>query len=189
MREVDRPITETTKQAIEQKLATMGEYVKMSYLQRALRSGLDFETKRFALLKLAEIYTTKSMFAEAARAMKSAAEINTTYRDKIRDYMKAVDAFIKSGDYQEADILLSQALALGNDKEKKEIKDAQKKYYMAQASAYMAIDKRTQAKRIYEKIVTLELTSDERKNVQQNLLGLYEKLGNVREYMNLKRTL
>ena len=40
----------------------MGEYVQIEYLERCLGKQLDFETKKFVLLKLSGIYENKSMF-------------------------------------------------------------------------------------------------------------------------------
>lgn len=187
MREVDRPVPEKTKQQIDAKLAGMGEYVQMSYLQRALKSGLDFETKRYVLLKLATIYEMKFMYSECGRAMKLAAEITTTYRDKIKEYMKSIEMFIRGSDYQEADILFAQALSLGNERERAEMKTALKFYYLTQAKEFIKTDKRSQARIVCEKMLTLDLDAGEKRLVQQQLLDLYQKLGNVREYMNLKR--
>ena len=63
---VDKPITERTRTEIDAKLKTMGEYVKMSYLQRAAKSQLDFDTRKFVLLELTRIYEQKGMFLDAS---------------------------------------------------------------------------------------------------------------------------
>ena len=188
MRVIDKPIAEKSKGEIEKRLTDMGDYVKMSYLQRASRSGLDYDTKKFVLLRLAGIYEARRMFLEAAKMIKIAAEINTTFRDKIRDYMKAVELYIKGGSYTEADNLFSQALALGNSKEKHEIKKNFKSYYLNQGKFYLNNDKRNYAKVVFEKALTLDLDMNERKEVQEHLLGLYDKLGLVREYYSLKNS-
>ena len=167
----------------------MGDYVKMSYLQRALGSHLDFDTKKFVFLKLAEIYQSRNMFLEAAKMMKGGAEINTTFKDKIRDYMKVVELYIKGGDYVESDRIFVQALALASDREKQDLKRKRKEYYSIQAEEYFNRGKRSQAKIIYEKILSLDLTPQEKKEVQEKLLDLYNKLGNVREFYNLKRSI
>lgn len=186
MREVNKPIEATSPGEIQKKLDGMGDYVKMSYLQRALKSGLDFETKKFVFLKLAEIYDKKKMFLEAAKCMKSAADINTTFVGKIKDFMSAVELYIKAGDYLEADRLFGQTLALGNSREKSEMKSMLKNFYLDQAKLYINYDKRNQAKKAFEKVLTLDLEIGERNEVQKSLLELYEKLGNIREYYKLK---
>jgi len=187
MEKLERPIAEKTKSEIEKRLEGMGDYVKMSYLQRALKSGLDFDTRKFVLLRLAGIFEAKKMYLESARLVKSAGEINTTFKNKIKDYMKSIELYIKGGNYQDADIVFSQALALGSDREKKELKNKFKDTYMMQAKIYFNTGKRSQAKITYEKILTLDLSPSEKKEVQEELLEIYNKLGNVREYYSLKK--
>lgn len=179
-------IKERSKQEIEARLGTMGDYVKIDYLQRALNAHLDFDTRKFVLIRLAQMYEDKGMMMEAAKLMKSAAEINTTFKTKIQDYMKTVDLYIRAGSFQDADLMFAQALALGNDREKLDLKGAYKKYYTDLAQFYMQRDKRQFAKKAYEKLLTLDLTPVEKKTVQDNLLQLYQKLGNIRDFYRLR---
>ena len=189
MEKLERPIAEKTKSEIEKRLSEMGDYVKMSYLQRALKSGLDFDIRKFVLLRLAGIYEAKKMYLEAARLVKSAGEINTTFKDKIKDYMHSAELYIKGGNYEEADLIFSQAFALGNLNERKELTNKKKNLYLTQAKILYNSDKRSQAKIIYEKILRLDLNPDENLEVQDKLLDIYDKLGLVREYYNLKKSL
>ncbi len=180
---------EKTKQEIEAKLAGMGDYVKMDYLQRSLKSGLDFETKKFVMVRLASIYESRKMFLEAARLMKFAADINTTFKGKMQDYMKSVQLFIRGGDYDESDRVLKQAIVCGNEQEKRDMKENVKKYYSEQAEIYMSADKRNQAKKTYEKMLSLNLSGYEKSDIQKKLLSLYEKLGMIKDYHNLKQNM
>ena len=189
MHEVSRPIEEKTKGDIERKLEGMGDYVKMSYLQRALRSGFNYDTRKFILLKLSEIYESRKMFLEAARMIRSAAEINTTFKNKMQDYMKAVNLYIKGLDYVETDRMFAQALALASNKEKLELKGNFKDFHLEQARSLLNADKRNQAKIVYEKILTLELDIEERRELQKQLLDLYDKLGLVKDYYKLKNSM
>ena len=103
--------------------------------------------------------------------------------------MRSIELHIKGGNYQDADIVFSQTLALGSDKEKKNLKNNLKDFYMIQAKIYFNENKRYNAKKTYEKILTLDLNPGEKKEVQEKLLELYNKLGNVREYYSLKNSL
>lgn len=181
-------IKERNRQEIEAKMQAMGDYVRMDYLRRALNSGLDFDSRKFVLVKLAQIYEERNMFADAGKLMKSAAEINTTFKAKMQDYMKSVQLFILGGNFSEADIVFAQAIASATERERAELKQSLRGYYMSQAKAYMSKDKRAQAKRTYEKILTLDLSQEERKNVQGELLKLYDRLGNVGEYYRLRNS-
>lgn len=186
MRIVDRPIGEKSKSEIDRKLQGMGDYVKMSYLQRALHSGLDYETKKHVCLKLAEIYENRKMFMEAAKTLKSAAEINTTFKDKAADFMRTSELYVKGGDYIEADRIFSQAIALANNKEKSELKGQYKDFYIKQAREFLKSDKRNYARQVYEKALQLDLDIGERTQIHKELLELYNKLGLIREYYKLK---
>ena len=186
---VDRPIPEKSKSAIESKLSEMGDYVKISYLQRALKSGLSLDTRKFVLLRLSGIYEVKKMYGESARLVKSAGEINTTFKEKIGDYIKSVELYVKAGNYQEANLVFAQALALGNSKDKLVMKTKLKDFYLIEAKICYNNDKRNNARLLYEKILTLDLGVEEKIDVQKNLLVLYDKLGLIREYYTLKNSM
>ena len=158
----------------------------MDYLQRALKSGLDFDTRRFVLLRLAGIYEARNMFNESARLVKSSADINTTYSGKINDYLKSVQLFIRTGNFEESEISFKQALACGNFKEKERMRSIFKSYLVSQAEIYLKSDKRNHAKKTYEKILKLELDFNEKLKIQKKLLSLYQKLGLIRDYSVLK---
>ena len=76
------------RREIEDKLKTLGDYVKIDYLTRCLRENPDFDTRKFILTNLSKLYEIKGMYAEAARNMLAGADINTTYDAKISDFMK-----------------------------------------------------------------------------------------------------
>lgn len=182
-------VQERSRQEIDAKLATMGDYVKIDYLQRALTSGLDFDTKKHAMTILAHLYESKSMYLESARLVRNAADINTTFKSKITDFMKAVELYVRGANYAEADFVFNQALALATDREKPELRTLLKTYYLKEAQHFLRHDRRTQAKKVYEKILTFELAPQEKRDAQTQLLALYERLGNIREYFKLKESM
>lgn len=182
-------IQERTRQEIEAKLLKMGDYVKMDYLQRALTSGLDFETKKFVMVSLSRLYENKGMHLEAARLLRNASEINTTFKGKISDFMKSIELYVRAGGYSDADFVFAQALALAADHEKVGLKSVYRKLYLDSARSFLKGDKRTQARKAYEKALSLDLEVGERRQVQQELLSLYEKLGCINEYYRLKNSM
>ncbi|MSS74394.1 hypothetical protein EXS72_02010 [Candidatus Pacearchaeota archaeon] len=183
---IDKPVIEKTKSEIENKLKTMGEYVKMSYLQRAAKSQLDFDTRKFVLIELTRIYEQKKMYLDAGKTIKSAAEITTTFREKMIQFMKSVEFNVKGNDFTEAERIFAQALALGNDREKWEMKQQFKQFHFSQAQGYIKNDRRSNAKVLYQKMLSMELNPSEKSEVQNQLLNLYLKLGNTREYYALR---
>ena len=180
-------IKEKTKKEIENKISLMGDYLRMNYLQRALKSKLDFDTEKYVLEKLSQIYESKNMFLEAARLIRTSAEINSTFKKKIKDYMKSVELFISGEDYGEADNVFLKAFEIGNSREKVILKESLKKIYFAQAEFIIEKDRRMAAKKIYEKIYSLDLDLFEKDFVKEKLLLLYDRLGDIKEYYNLQK--
>ena len=178
-----------SKQDIEKNIQGKGDYVQMHYLSTILQRQLDFDTRKFAMIKLIHLYESKCMFLEAAKLMKGASEINTTFNGKMQDFIKAATLFIRAGDTYSADVLFSEAAALGNQEQKFKIKEIKKEAYKTQAKVYIGKDKRSHAMQICEKILTLDLREDERKEIEKTLLELYGRLGKISEYQTLKRKL
>ena len=178
-----------TRRDIDAKLANVGDYVKIDYLTRCLKQTLDFDTRKFVLSRLGEIYGQRGMPLEAARMTAAGAEINTTFQAKINDYMKAAEFFIKGGAFDDADTTFNKAVACCNGLQKESIKSKRKELYFSQAGAYIKRDKRNQALLTYEKLLTIELNPEEKREVQSTLLSLYEKLGKVKDFYTLKRNM
>ncbi len=178
-----------TKKEIEAKLANSGDYVKMDYLQRCLKMQMDFDTKKFVLVKLAAIYEVRKMYLEAARMMRNAADINATLDSKFNDFLKTLELFIKAGNYEEVEITYKKALGIGNTKQKVSLKMKMKELYRTQAKELLGRDKRKHALEMYKKLLEFDLDSTERKEVQNVIMHLYEKLGRVREYYDTQRSM
>ena len=182
-------VKENTRREIESKLEGMGDYVKMDYLSSCLKKQIDFDTRKFVLMTLAGIYEKRSIYVEAGKLYRASAEINTTTQSKINDYLKSCNVFIRAGEFDEAEVSFNRALSSGNEIEKKRIKETLKEYYTKQAKEFLKRDKRKHAMDTYERLLTLDLNLEEKKLVKEQLLDLYHKLGKVREYLNLKKTL
>ncbi len=182
-------IEELTRRDIENKLPQMGDYVKINYLTGCLKNKIDFDARRFVLVKLSELYSNKKMFSEGGRTLRAAADINTSTKNKVGELVKATEFFIKGGSYDDAEITLNKALSFCEEKQKKEIMNNVKDIYKSQGDEYMKKDKRKNAAVVYEKILLLDLNENERTDTQKKLLSLYESLGEIREYFKLKKIL
>lgn len=178
-----------TRRDIETRLARVGDYVKMDFLQQCLKKGLDFETRRFALTTLAKIYEGRSMYLEAGKLIRIAADINTTFDAKMQDFLKSAELYIKAGSYEESDISMTKAFAVANERQKVEIKVKIKESYKKQAQDFLKKDKRKHAAEAYEKLLTLDLNPLEKKEVQKTLLELYQKLGKIRDFYALQKSI
>ena len=78
-------VKDNTRQGIESKLSTMGDYVRIDFLSRCLKNNLDFDTRKFVLTTISRLYEQRNMFNDAARALRNSAEINPTFQGKIND--------------------------------------------------------------------------------------------------------
>ncbi len=180
---------EFTRRAIEEKIAAMGDYVKISYLSNSLKKSLDFDTRKFVLTTLSRLYEDRKMLNEAGKMLSFSADINTTFNGKITDFLKSTELFIKGGSYDEADMSFKKALAVANTSQKTELKKRVKDMYQVQAKEYLARDKRKNAVKAYEKLLSLDLDPQEKDAIKAKLVVLYESLGKVREFYNMRKSL
>ncbi len=178
-----------TRKEIEDKISGSGDYVKMDVLQRCLKQQLDFDTRKYALLTLAGIYEDRKMHLEAGKMMRNAAEINTTFSGKMADFVKSMELYVLGGNYEEADASYNKAMACGDGLQKTRIKERRKAIYNIAARGLMMRDKRKHAMEAYEKILEMDLSPDEKSEVKNILMGLYEKLGKLQDYYSLKRSI
>lgn len=178
---------EETRKDIEERFVKMGDYAKIGYLESCLKKKTDLETRKFILLKLSELYEAKKMFLDAARAMSAASDIHATDQSKVAALVKTAEFYIQGGVFELADSAIVKASALVDAKQKIEIKNKQKEFYKVRAKAFLSKEKRKNAANTYEKLLELDLTPEEKKEITNTLLNLYEKLGDIKEYYALKR--
>jgi tetratricopeptide (TPR) repeat protein len=175
-------VKETNKIDIESKFRDMGDFMKMDYLLSSLKNRLDYDTKKFVLVKLSGLYELKKMFNEAAKMMISAAEINVTFQNKINDFVKASELSVRGGDYASSENSMKKALALASENQMKEIKNSVKEFYKTQARVLIENDKRKSAVELYENFLRMGLKDEWEIEVREKLLELYDKLGMIKEY-------
>lgn len=176
-----------TKSEIDAELAKMGDFVKIDHLSRFIKLDLPTDVKRFVCLKMAEIYDKKGMNTEAAKMYNNAAIHSISFADKIKNHLKEAELFIRCGEFERADEAMKKAISHASAKERIEIPDQIKNFYKRQAELYEKEARRGNAVKIYERMLELGLTNEEREEIKKKLLSLYDKLGKVREYMNLNR--
>jgi len=179
-------VEETNRIEIERRMEGMGDFMKMDYLNSCLKQSLDFDTRKFVLVKLAGIYEENRMFIEAGKLFRNAADINATVGGRLTDFIKSCELFIKGGKFEEADVSFSRALSCVSGFEVNRIKEIVKEFYKTQAKLYLANDKRRHAMETYEKLIMgFNLDMEERKFVKGQLLDLYKRLGKNKDYETL----
>lgn len=180
-------IKENSRKEIEGKISAMGDYVKMGYLSECLKKNLDFDTKKFVLVNLAALYENKKMFREAGRCIRMAAEINTSTKTKIDEYVKSIELFAKGRHFDDLDFSLKKANSIASQNEKRDVMSKVVNFLKNEAQNAVKTDRRKSAIEIYEALLNFEISESDRKEINSELLPLYEKLGKIKEYYSLKK--
>lgn len=177
------------KKEIEDFLKDKGDFVQIDHLTRFLtRDKPPLEKRKFVFEKLAEIYERKRMFNEAAKMWNNIAIAGLTFKEKVQSYVKEAELYIKGGKLDEADESVKKAIGEAHGPERDNVLKIVKEFYKQQASVYEKENRRAQAVRVYEKLLQMNITPQERQEIKDKLLPLYEKLGKVKEYFILKKS-
>ena len=171
----------TSKTEIDNFLQDKGDFVKIDYLNRFLKDASSIEMRKFAYLKTASIYEKMKMFSEAARSYENAAVSSITFSEKIENYTKACQCFIKVGDFLNSDKALRNAMIEANATQRNEIYLQVKEFYKRQAETYEKEMRRSHAIKIYEKLILMRISDGEKKEIKEKLKDIYRKLGKMQE--------
>jgi len=180
---------EMAKSEIEQALKGKGDFVQIDSLGRLLKEPIAFDTRKFVFLKLATLYEKAKMFNDSAKMYGNAAEISLPFAEKIKHYMKETELYAKTGAFDRVENAMKKAMAQANSREREEIKISVKMLYKEQAKTCEAELRRNQATRFYEKILEMRIPEQERRETGEKLLELYKRLGKLREYQVLEKSM
>jgi len=176
---------EISRSEIEKEIRGKGDYVQIDYLTKLLKKEFPIDTKKFICLSLAKIYERKMMFSDAAKMFDNIAMISVAFSEKINNYIKETELYIKAGFFARADEAMKKAMNQANASEKQDICFVVKDTYKRQARVYEKDMKRNHAVRIYEKLLDMNISETERNEIKKKLLELYEKLGKFNEMKGL----
>ncbi len=178
-----------TKTEIEQELKGKGDFVQIDNLSRFLKEQIAMDTKKFVFLKLAVLYEKAKMLNDGAKMYGNAAELSMAFTEKIKNYMKEAELYVKSGAFDRVENAMKKAIGQANSKEKEDIYASVKMFYKEQAKACESELRRNQAVKFYEKILEMRVSELERMEIKEKLLELYKKLGKLHEYRALEKGL
>ena len=169
---------------IEQILSSLGDFVQIDHLLRFIKEpGVSSEMKKFVYVKLASIYERKGMFFDASKSYNNAAIHCLNDLEKGNYYLKECEMLIKGGFFDNIDKALQSVYTNKSSFEKAQIYQKIKELYQKQAEFYESQLKRSNAVRVYEKMLELRLEEKEKAEIKKRLVELYEKLGKKKEYM------
>lgn len=162
---------------IDKCLSSKGNFIRIDYLTRFLKEDLPIYLKKFCYLKLAQTYENMRLFSDAAKAFNSMAILSIAYTEKIKNHMEESKNYVKAGEFTKADEAIKKAMSQGNSFQKKEAYDEIKEFYKKVAQDYEKEMRRNNASKIYEKLLEMKISENERKEIKEKLIELYEKLG------------
>jgi tetratricopeptide (TPR) repeat protein len=172
---------------IERELNGKGDFIQIDYLNRFIAQKPPLHEKKFAFMKLIEIYQTKGMFNDVAKIYSNLALLALSPQEKIDCLIKETKAYIQGGRFDEADSVMRRAMDEVTIVKKADIYEDIKKFYKQQAEEYEKEAKRNHAVKVYEKLLSMKITDSERNEVKGKLLSLYDQLGKFREHSALDR--
>jgi len=176
-----------SKSQIEEVLREKGDFVKIDHLTKFLREELTLDMKKFVCLKLAEIYERVSMLDNAATMFHNVSLVSIAYTEKIKHHLKEAQLYIKARNFEKADEAMKKAMNQANASQKAEIVFEIKRFYKRQAEVYESELKRNNATKVYERLLQMNLSEQEKQEIKEKLLDLYEKLGRFKDVEMLKR--
>ena len=175
-----------TKTEIEEAIKGKGDFVKIDYLNRYLKTVDSLEMKRFILLNLASVNESKGLFNDAIKNVSSAGDISISFREKRELYMKEVALWIKISDFNMAEKAFNKTLSYGNEIEKVEMYSLYENTFRAIGKNYENQGKLRKALEIYEKLFNIIKIPQRKEDVKEKLLDIYYKMGRMREDNRLK---
>src|SRR3989344_2456373 len=178
-----------TKSEIEREISKWGEYVQIDNLTRFLKTnpGIPTDVKKFVNQKLGEVYEKRRMFFDSAISYEKVAELCVLQPEKIKNFLKAVNSYIKSGNFERADQTAKKSLQEANSQLRAEILKSLREFYAQEAERGIKENKRSNTVKIYEKMLEMHsIPILEKAEIKEKLLKLYLTLGMMPQYNKFK---
>jgi len=176
-----------SRSEIEKELKGKGDFVQIDYLNRFIAQKPPLYEKKFAFMKLIEIYTSKKMFNDIAKIYNNLVLLALSSQERTENMIKETKAYIQGGRFDEADSVMRRAMDEVPIVKKADIYEDIKKFYKKQAEEYEKENKRNHAAKFYEKLLSMKISESEKDEVKAKLLSLYDQLGKFRESSALDR--
>ena len=176
-------VREKNIEEIQDRLLEMDtELNKINYLESALKeSGFGYEIKRFLWGELSKLYESRAMYDKAASAMSNKASVEITFKEKVNSYITAGELYSKALRVEDAENMFIRASREASEEQKNAIRLARKNIYLQFAKNLEAKGKKATAAKFYEKLIKMNLESEEKTEIKEKLKKTYNALGLFRE--------
>jgi len=181
-------ILERTKTEVQAKAEKMSDFLRMEYLENCTKKFMDKETLGYCFQELSKLYERNVMFPDAIKYLSRYEEIAVTNTEKRTAYLKEIELSIKAGFFDKVEFTHKKIKDITTPKEMREIEQKIIDLYKQEAAKFDRANKYSPALKIYEKLLQLA-RPEEKLEIKRKLVFLYNKLGRVRESIELEREL
>ncbi len=179
-----------SEEDIRAKLKTLSPILRQEYLENLLsRLNLDPSIKLLASRELVELYVRRGLYYNAAKIMESAAISFPSLSVKKDIYKQAGILHLKAGNFLNAEDCFKKSLENALEKERPFLRKEFENIFVAEAEFLESKGRKQKACEMYEKILRSDIDEYLKKKISERLLSLYEKLGKLREYFDLRESL
>ena len=181
-------ILEKNKSDVQARAEKMSDFLRMEYLENCTKKFMDSEILRYCFLELSRLYERNIMYPDAIKYLARYEEISPTNREKIQAYLKEIELLVKAGLYERIEFAHKKAKDIATPKEINDINQKIIQLLKDEAAKYDKLNKYTPSTKAYEKLLQLA-RPEEKTEIKRRLVFLYNKLGKIRESIELEREL
>jgi hypothetical protein len=181
-------VLERTKDEVQKKAEKMSDFLRMEYLENCTRKFIDPEILRYCFAELSRLYERNVMYPDAIKYLIKYEEVSLTSKDKLAAYLKEIELIIKGGFYDRVDFAKNRAKDIAKGTDMYEIERKIIDMYKQEAAKFDKANKYSPALKAYEQLLHL-LKGEEQKEVKRKLVYLYNRLGRVRESIEMEKEL
>lgn len=174
------------KYEIEGALTGKDDFVQIDYLTKYITEQPPIDMRKYAHLRLARIYLNRSMFVDAAKAFRNAAINSVKFVEQQENCMKEAKCYIRALKFEDAGSALKKAFAEANQKQRNEMYRDFLDYYKKVGEDFEKAGLPGKSTKLYEKLIRMKITDEDKAQIKEKLLSLYERLGKTKEYNFLK---
>ncbi len=172
---------------IRTRLKTLSPMLQQEYLENLLkRLSLDPNIRLLCSREVTELYVRRGLLAAAAKTMESAAAFiqNPNHRRDI--YKQAAVLYLRAVSLQLAEDSFRKSLENASERERPFLKKEFEQIHLTEALAMENSERRAKAVEVYERMLRSNPDPLLQKKINERLVVLYEKLGRIRDHLNLR---
>ena len=181
-------ILERTKSEVQARAEKMSDFLRMEYLENCTKKFIDKDALSYCFLELSRLYERNVMFPDAIKYLSRFEEIAQTNTEKRTAYLKEIELSIKAGFLDKVEFIHKKIKEITTPKDMKEIEQKIIDLYKLEAAKYDRANKCSPALKIYERLLQL-VKPEEKIEIKRKLAFLYNKLGRVKESIEMERDL